>query len=189
MIYGYARVSTKGQARDGNGLEAQIAVLREAGAEIIYTEAFTGTKRHRPELDKMLSVICPGDTIVVAKLDRIARNVRSGLDIIDGIVAKGCTLRILNMGVFDNSPMGKMARTMMLAFAEFERDMIVQRTQEGKAIARQNPEWREGAKPKEVPNFEEYRRRHQKGEITVGAACKALGISQSTWHRRCKDAC
>ena len=72
MIYGYARVSTKGQAKDGNSLEAQEAALREAGAEIVYADAFTGTKTHRPELDKLMEVIQSGDKLVVIKLDRVA---------------------------------------------------------------------------------------------------------------------
>ena len=71
MIYGYARVSTKGQAKDGNSLEGQETVLKEAGAEIIFSDVFTGTKAHRPELDKLLSQIKDGDKLIVTKLDRV----------------------------------------------------------------------------------------------------------------------
>lgn len=74
MVYGYCRVSTKGQAKDGNSIEAQEAAVREAGAEEIYADAFTGTKKHRPQLDKLLKVIQDGDKVVVTKLDRIARS-------------------------------------------------------------------------------------------------------------------
>lgn len=77
MIYGYARVSTKGQAKDGNSLEAQENALRSAGATKIYSDAFTGTKSHRPELDKLMAVMQYGDTLVVTKLDRIARSATS----------------------------------------------------------------------------------------------------------------
>ena len=79
MIYGYARVSSSGQARDGNGLEVQQAALRDAGAENIYSEHFTGVSRSRPELDKLLGVLKEGDTLVVTKLDRIARSTMHGL--------------------------------------------------------------------------------------------------------------
>lgn len=147
MIYGYARVSTKGQAKDGNSLEAQEKALREKGATEIYADTFTGTKSHRPELDKLLEKIEAKDTLVVTKLDRIARSATQGIEIIDNLLDKGVIVNILNMGIMDNNknnPTGRMIRTVMLAFAEFERDMIVERTQEGKAIAKQNPNFREG---------------------------------------------
>lgn len=72
MIYGYARVSTKGQAKDSSGLESQEKLLRENGAKIIYTDSFTGTKMDRPELDKLLAKLQDGDTLIVTKLDRFA---------------------------------------------------------------------------------------------------------------------
>ena len=151
MIYGYARVSTKGQAKDGNSLIAQENELKRNGATTVMYESFTGTKLHRPVLDELLSKLQSGDTLIVTKLDRIARNARDGIDIINEVLNKGCSIRILNMGLFDNSPSGKLMRTVMLAFAEFERDMIVQRTQEGKEIARQNPNFREG-RPRKFRN-------------------------------------
>ena len=75
MIYGYGRVSTKGQAKDGNSLEAQERLIKEHGAEVIYMDSFTGTKMTRPEFDKLLEELKAGDTLVVAKLDRFARSV------------------------------------------------------------------------------------------------------------------
>ncbi len=144
MIYGYARVSTKGQAKDGNSLEAQENALRSAGAIEIYSDAFTGTKSHRPELDKLMAVMRSGDTLVVTKLDRIARSATQGIELIQSLLDKGVVVHVLNMGLMDNTPTGKLIRNIMLAFAEFERDMIVERTQEGKAIAKQNKDFREG---------------------------------------------
>lgn len=144
MIYGYARVSTKGQAKEGNSLEAQEIALRAAGATEIYADAFTGTKANRPELDKLLKAMQSGDTMVVTKLDRIARSATQGIEMIQGLLDKGITVHVLNMGLMDNTPTGKLIRNIMLAFAEFERDMIVERTREGKAIAKQNPDFREG---------------------------------------------
>lgn len=148
MIYGYARVSTKGQAKDGNSLEVQENALKAAGATEIYADAFTGTKSHRPELDKLLAVMQSGDTVKVTKLDRIARSATQGIELIQSLLDKGITVHVLNMGVMDNSPTGRLVRNVMLSFAEFERDMIVERTAEGKAIARQRSDFREGRPPK-----------------------------------------
>lgn len=148
MIYGYARVSTKTQAKDGNSLEAQENALRAAGAAEVYADAFTGTKSRRPELDKLLAVMQPGDTLKVTKLDRIARSATQGIELIQSLLDKGITVHVLNMGMMDNTPTGKLIRNVMLAFAEFERDMIVERTGEGKAIARQTPGFKEGRPPK-----------------------------------------
>lgn len=144
MIFGYARVSTKGQAKDGNSLEAQEKALKEAGATKIYTDAFTGTKADRPEFDKLISEIKEGDTLVVTKLDRFARSMSQGSELVSRLIDRGIKVYILNIGVMDNTPASKLIRNVFFAFAEFERDMIVERTQEGKAIAKQNPDFREG---------------------------------------------
>ena len=188
MIYGYARVSTKGQAKDGNSLEAQERVLRENGATTIFYESFTGTKKHRPELDKLMSVLKEGDTLVATKLDRIARSAIHGITIIEELLAKGVMINVLNMGKFDNSPNGKLMRTIFFAFAEFERDMIVERTGEGKEICRENnPEWREGRKEMDIPDFEKFLEKQKRGEISVKECCKALNISRSTWYNRVSE--
>ena len=184
MIYGYARVSTKGQDKYGNGLEVQEKQLRENGAEVILCESYTGTKKHRPELDKLFGLLQEGDTVIVTKLDRIARSTRDGLDIIDELLAKGVSINILNMGKFDDSPTGKLMRTIFFAFAEFERDMIVQRTSEGKEICRTDPNWREGRKRKEPVDFEKFLKKQKDGTMNVSECCKELGIGRSTWYAR-----
>ena len=138
MNYGYARVSTKGQAKDGNSLEAQEKALKDSGAEKIYKETFTGKETDRPELDKLLKGLQAGDRLIVTKLDRIARSAVKGIELVDSLLARGITVHILNMGILDDTPTGKLIRTIFLGFAEFERDMIVERTQEGKQIAREN---------------------------------------------------
>lgn len=147
MVYGYARVSTMGQAKDGNSLEAQEKVLRENGAEVIYSDAFTGTKSDRPELNKLLSELKDGDRLIVTKLDRIARSVTQGIALVNELLDKGVIVHVLNMGLMDNTPTGRLIRNIMFAFAEFERDMIVERTSEGKEVAKQKPGYREGRKP------------------------------------------
>lgn len=144
MIYGYARVSTKGQAKDGNSLEVQEKALKEAGGTKIYTDSFTGTKTDRPEFDKLINVLEKGDTLVVTKLDRFARSMTQGSELVSKLIDRGIKVYILNIGVMDNAPTSKLIRNVFFAFAEFERDMIVERTQEGKAIAKQSPDYREG---------------------------------------------
>lgn len=148
MKYGYCRVSTKSQAKDGNSLEAQETALRNEGATEIYLDAFTGTKSHRPQLDKLLEVMVQGDTLIVTKLDRIARSTTQGIELIQSLLDRGITVHVLNMGRMDSTPTGKLIRNIMLAFAEFERDMIVERTSEGKSIAKQREDFREGRPPK-----------------------------------------
>ncbi|MGI6579097.1 MAG: recombinase family protein [Saccharofermentanales bacterium] len=148
MKYGYARVSTKGQAADGNSLENQIELLEKAGAEIIYKDVFSGTKLDRPELNKLLKILKPDDTIIITKLDRFARSIGQTSELITYLIDNGIKVEVLNLGVLDNSSVSTLFRNMLLAFAQFERDMIVERTQEGKAVARRNPNYREGRKKK-----------------------------------------
>lgn len=179
MIYGYARVSTRGQAKDGNSLESQEQQLREKGATEIYSDAFTGTKTHRPELDKLLNVIQTGDTLMVTKLDRIARSAIQGGELVKKLLDNGVIVHVLNMGLMDNTPTGKLISGIMFAFAEFERDMIVERTQEGKAIAKLKDNYREGRLPvykkKQVEHALELLQDHSYKEIT-----ELTGISKST---------
>lgn len=144
MIYGYARVSTKGQAKDGNSLESQIEVLKGNGAEEIYSDSFTGTKTDRPEFNKLLSKLKNGDTLIVTKLDRFARSMTQGSELVNKLIDKGIRVNILNIGVMDNTPSSKLIRNIFFSFAEFERDMIVERTQEGKAIAKTKEGFKEG---------------------------------------------
>ena len=190
MIYGYARVSTLGQARDGNSLDDQVRRLRDAGCEEIYSDSFTGTKMDRPEFTKLLGLLRPGDRLVVVKLDRFARTAAGGIECIRELLDRGVSVHILNMGLIDNTPTGKLMVTMLFAFAEFERDMIVERTMTGKAVARaNNPEYREGRKEKAVDEkvFSELVAKNKKGEIGVSECCRILGISRGTWYNRVKE--
>lgn len=144
-LYGYARVSTAGQT-NGNSLEDQKLKLIDAGVpeENITEECYTGTTTKRPLLDELVSRMKEGDCLVCCKLDRLARNVAEGKTLIQNLRHRGIDINILNMGKFDDTPTGHLLQTMMLAFAEFERDMIVTRTQEGKAIARTRAGYHEG---------------------------------------------
>lgn len=139
MKYGYARVSTVHQ-----DLDSQIQQLKRESCEVIYKEKFTGTKKERPEFTKLLDVLKEGDTLVITKLDRFARSAEDGISIIKELFKRDVKVHVLNMGLVENTPTGRLILTIMSGFAEFERDMIVERTQEGKAIARQKPDFREG---------------------------------------------
>lgn len=131
--YGYARVSTKGQS-----LDDQISQLKKAGISKnnIYFEKFTGTTTNRPMFDELTSKVNNGDIITVTKLDRLARNTREALNILDPLMNNGVKFNVLNIGVLENSTIGKLVKTILLAVAEMERDMIIDRTQEGKRYAR-----------------------------------------------------
>jgi DNA invertase Pin-like site-specific DNA recombinase len=183
MRYGYARVSTKGQARDGNSLEAQIASLQEYGAEVIYKDAYTGTKASRPEFEKLLGELKSGDTLLVSKLDRFARSLTDGVNLVSELIERGVKVHILNIGIMDNTPSSKLIRNIFFSFAEFERDMIIERTMAGKEIAKQNPDYREGRPSKRPEGLAEYHGKVDRGEMTIKAACEELGISVSSWRR------
>ena len=144
MVYGYARVSTTGQATNGNSLEEQEQALREQGCDEIIVEQYTGTKTERPKFSELLEKLQRGDTLKVTKLDRFARNTEDGGRVIKELLSKGVKVHILNMGVIDDSPVGRVIYHVFLTFAEFERDMIVERTQAGKAVARTKAGFKEG---------------------------------------------
>lgn len=148
MIYGYARVSTKGQETNGNSLEYQVSTLKANGCQEIVEESYTGTKADRPKFIELLKKLNDGDTLVVTKLDRFARSTIQGCTIVEELINRGVKVNILNMGMLDNTPSSTLIRTIFFAFAQFERDMIVERTQEGKAIAKTKPDFKEG-RPKE----------------------------------------
>lgn len=194
MIYGYGRVSSTTRyagGEDGNSLEAQEKKLREAGCEEIVLEAYTGTKMERPKFTKLLDKLEQGDTLIVCKLDRFARTAAEGSLLVRDLVNRGIKVNILNMGIADNSPMGKLMLTVLLAFAEYERDMIVERLNDGKAEAKaKNPEYREGRKAIRIPlEFEGCRNYVAEGNMTVTEACKYLGISRSLWYKWMKNSC
>ena len=174
--YGYARVSTASQST-----KEQIQQLLENGVEEEYfSEKFTGTKRDRPKFNQLLAGLKPGDEIVVTKLDRFARNTREALEIIEPLLDDNVTIKVLNLGTIENTSMGRMVTRTLLSVAEMERDMIVERTQEGKMFARKNnPNFREG-RPKATITP----KRHAYELLTSGKSYKEVeaitGFSRST---------
>ena len=147
MKYAYARVSTRKQSRDGNGLDEQIAKLQIVGFDELVVEEFTGATIKRPCLDALISRLQAGDTLIVTKLDRFARSTADGSALINELLNRGVSVHILNMGLIDNTPTGKLIVHIMLAFAEYERDLIIERTQAGKEIARSKNGFRDGRPP------------------------------------------
>lgn len=180
--YGYARVSTAGQ-----DLEAQLQALKAEGCKVIYREKFTGTKTDRPEFQKLLAELKTGDTLIITKLDRFARSTKEAIEVIRDLFEKGVRVHILNMGIVENTPTGRLIFTIMSAFAEFERDMIVERTQEGKAIAKQHDDFREGRPRKyskaQIEHALDLLASHSYAEVE-----RMTGISKSTLIRRKKEA-
>lgn len=143
MIYGYARVSTKGQAKDGNSLEAQEKEILERYENAkIYKEAYTGTTTDRPIFNDIINQIKENDMIVVTKLDRLARNTVEGIQIVKEIFKKKASVHVLNVGLLEDTAMGQFFITTLLAVAELERNQIVERTQTGKAMAKANAQAR-----------------------------------------------
>ena len=147
MKYGYCRVSTRGQL-EGNSIQEQTEqILQRYADAIIVAEAYSGAKE-RPIFNNLCDSLKQNDILIVTKLDRFCRTTKEGLQHIDLLMHVGVKIHILNMGLIEDTPMGRLIVTNLLAFAEFERAMIVERTQSGKAIAKTKAEFREGRPPK-----------------------------------------
>ncbi|AJA21676.1 TPA: recombinase family protein [Bacillus thuringiensis] len=179
MKYGYARVSTVTQ-----DLESQLQTLKAEGCEVIYSEKFTGTTTDRPELSKVLTVLSKGDTLTVTKLDRLARNTKEGIEIIEALFKRGIRVHVLNVGLLEDTTMGRFFLQTLLAVAEMERNLILERTQEGKIVARQNPNYKEG-RPKSHSDKKlvEAMRMKEKMGYSFRQLSDATGISMSTLQR------
>jgi DNA invertase Pin-like site-specific DNA recombinase len=188
MRYGYARVSSIGQQRNGNSLDAQIELLKQRGAEVIVDECFTGRKVDRPKFTELLGKLQPGDELIVCKLDRFARSSKHGADLIQELVNKGVRVNILNMGIADNTSTGKLLLNITFAFAEYEADMIAERTSEGKAEKRAtDPNYKEGRKSIKPENFSKIKKEVDSGLMSIKEAIGIMGISRSSWYKYCGE--
>lgn len=174
MKSGYARVSSIGQE-----LESQILKLKEENCDKIYSEKFTGTKKERPEFQKLLADLNEGDVLIVTKLDRFARSASDGINIIKDLFSRGIKVHVLNLGIIEDSTSGRLILNIMLSFAEFERDLIAERMSEGKAVAKMNPEFRDGRPPKftraQIQHALELLKDHSYRDVEL-----MTGISKST---------
>jgi len=173
MIKGYARVST-----DGQSLEAQHEALRAAGAEQIFAEKISGAKRDRPALERCLGSLEPGDTVLVTKLDRLARSTRDLLNTLATIGEAGASFKSLGDPWADTTtPHGRLMLTVLGGLAEFERHLILSRTNEGRVRAKARGV-RFGRKPKLT--------KHQQGEalarLALGETLTAIARSYNVSH-------
>ena len=181
ILIGYARCST-----DKQDIAVQKQELLRLGvsADRIYTDkGFTGTNRDRPGLDQALAAVRSGDTLVVPKLDRLARSVPDARAIGDSLAARGVKLQ-LGASVHDPSdPMGKLFFNILATFAEFEADLIKLRTREGMAVARAKGKLR-GKKPKLSDRQQkELRRMYDTGDYSISDLADLFSISRPTVYR------
>lgn len=177
MIYGYARVST--QAQD---LESQLQALKAEGAQEIYEEKFTGTQMDRPQLNALMEKLQEGDKLIVTKLDRLARNTKEGIEIIEQLFERHVKVHVLNVGLLENTTMGRFFLQTLLAVAEMERNIIIERTQEGKAIAKQRENYREG-RPKKFSKSQLDLAMKMKETHSYKQVAEMTGISMATLKR------
>lgn len=183
MIRGYARVSTKGQLKEGHSLEVQkqeiLSRYENAHMEL---EQFTGATTERPIFNKIINELKQGDTLVVSKLDRLARNTIEGIQIVQQLFDRGVAVHVLNVGLLENSSMGKFFLTTLLAVAEMERNTIIERTQTGKAIAKTKAGFKEG-RPKSFTQTQIDLALNLLGEHSYTQVERMTKISKSTLTR------
>ena len=183
MEIGYARVSTGEQM-----LNLQLDALQSAGCDKIYQETASGAKADRPVLEEVLSYIRAGDTLVVWRLDRLGRSLEHLIDVVAALAERGVGFKSLTEQIDTTTPGGKLIFHVFGALAEFERDLIRERTQAGLAAARARG--RLGGRPKKLTDpkqLELARSLYAGGQIDVATICRTLGISRATLYRAVKS--
>lgn len=177
MLIGYARTSTLEQ---GAGLEAQIRDLHDLGCERLFQEQVSSVEG-RPQLDAALAYVREGDTLVVTKLDRLARSVAHLGRILDTLEGRGVALRIVGLGVDTATPTGRLMLHVLGGVAQFEREMMLERQREGIAKARAAGAYR-GRKPTVRARAAEIKALSDEG-LSMGAIATRLGIGKGSVHR------
>ncbi len=185
MIRGYARVSTKGQVL-GTSLEDQRKALTAAGCQEIYEDVMSGAKMDRPGFDRLKDDLAAGDTVVVTAFDRFARTVGEAYIQVEEWFKKGVRVWILNLGVIEDTEMGRILIGIMLVFADFERRTIIRRLQGGRAYRRAtDPDYKEGRKPAYTKEQLDLAM-DLLGSRSYTQVVKATGISKSTLVREAR---
>lgn len=188
-IYGYVRVSTKAQL-ENNSLEMQEAEIlnKYADAEII-KEQFSGAKvQDRPKFFKLISELKSGDMLVVTKLDRFARNTVEGLKVVEDLLAKGVSIYIMNMGLIEDTPTGRLTLTVFSAFAQYERDIITERMQTAREHKRQtDANYKDGRRKCYTSGQREMIIRLKLEGKTYPEIASAVGVSRATVGRILKE--
>ncbi|OSG97478.1 DNA invertase [Bifidobacterium adolescentis] len=178
MIYGYARVSTNDQTTN-----LQKDALEKAGCDRIFTEVASGAKAHRPELDHMLDLLREGDTVVVWKLDRLGRSMQNLVDLMTTFDERGVQFRSLTESIDTNTPGGTLVFNIFGSLAQFERDLIRERTRAGLEAARARG--RKGGRPAKLDEKQvrEVRRLYESRTVTVDQIATMMGVGRSTIYR------
>ena len=178
MIIGYARVSTEQQ-----NLDRQIDALNNYGVDEIFTEKMTGTKKDRPELDKVKLKVRAGDTVIVESLSRLGRSTKDLLNLVDEFDKADVQIVSLKESIDTKTPTGKLLLTVLSAIAQFERDLTVQRTTEGLAAARARG--RKGGRPKtNQKSIDKAIKLYETQTHSIREIVALTGISQATLYRR-----
>ena len=182
MIIGYARVSTEDQ-----NLDLQFDALKKAGCERIFRDKISGMKENRDGLSQALEIVRSGDTLVVWKLDRLGRSLQHLISVINNLKNKGIYFRSIQESLDTSSSTGKLIFHIFGALAEFERDIIRERTMAGLAAARARG--RIGGRPKLMDEGKVKLARTLKAEDTrsIGEICEILGVSKATLYRYLKE--
>lgn len=176
-IFGYARVSTEQQ-----NLDRQIDVLNKYGVDIIFNEKMTGTKRNRPELTKLLDRMTEGDTVVIESLSRLGRSTKDLIELTELFEQKGVHLVSLKESIDTSTSTGKLLFTLMSAIAQFERDVIADRTREGLRAARARG--KAGGRPKTDPDaVRKAVKLYCTQQYSIGEIEDLTGVKKSTLYR------
>ena len=181
MKIGYVRVSTQEQ----NTIR-QERMMESLGVDELYIDKASGKNAQRPELQKMMEYVRKGDTVVVESISRFARNTRDLLELVEQLTAKQVEFVSPKEAIDTTTPTGKFMLTIFGAVAELEREYILQRQQEGIAIAKSNRIYK-GRKPIQRPNFNQIVSLWRQGEITAVEAMKRLDLKPSTFYRKVKE--
>ena len=184
MDVGYARVSTGEQT-----LDLQLDALAKAGCGKVFTETASGAKADRPVLEETLEYLRPGDTLVVWRLDRLGRSLKHLIEVTTQLAERGIGFRSLTEQIDTTTPGGKLVFHVFGALAEFERELIRERTQAGLAAARARG--RKGGRPKakgldDPKKLALAQRLYDDPKNDIATICQALGVSRSTLYRYVK---
>lgn len=182
MKIGYIRVSTQEQ----NSMRQEV-LMESLGVDEVYIDRMSGKSTNRPELQRMMGYVRRGDTVIVESISRFARNTRDLLDLVEKLSEKGVEFVSKKEAIDTTTPTGKFMLTVFGAVAELEREYILQRQQEGIAIAKAGGKYK-GRKPIERPNFDAVVKQWQEGKISASEAMKMLRMTKTTFYRKAKKA-
>lgn len=179
---GYCRISTKSQQGNYSLEQQEKEILSRYPQAKIYKEQYTGSKIDRPIFQKVINELQPGSTLIVTKLDRLARNTIEGIETVQSLFNKDVSVHVLNVGLLENNSMGKFFLTVLLAIAEMERNTIIERTAAGREVARTKEGYKEG---RPIKHSEKQRKHalHLLKSHSYSEVEQITGISRSTLQR------